>query len=697
EKFFLQITALLDSDTPKEELFRIVKALFKTPGSNCRWSAARAENQHLKLQQLELIDNHNRCHPEILEQVARRPLEKRLLDLCRQLIRSSFIDSDAQADETFNLCAKNLRDFRLALFSHDFESLQKALPIFHEADYDPRFRHPYAALTIHPFNQEWFLKLPLPFQFAALDDSVTHALEDLSTTPELDNFIREHFLTDKAQNRPFILLYTHKLLLSGRLAELDQIYNRYSQLFNGSGLKGAISVMKGNLAAAAAEFAADLELAQTVNPNKIACFDAPIALFYIITAGHIQTSTDWTKVTLILNIGEQEFAYNPFTRDLFRLGETLLHFFRGFTEAAQKSLELVEKRPDKSIFTLLNNLVSYWLTGSVEDGEQKKLKNLKALATENNFPWIALESATLLALNTPESKTEPSPQHLETRLKALSPAFNFEPAWRRTLNAIRQVTPGQNLESSAAESEAASRLAWFVEISREHSLRITPKIQKLNPESSWSIGRNLAFERIQNGDELPFFSTKDRRICRAIRKAYNQNEGPDESLDQGEILKELVGHPHIFRDDRPQIPVLLSAGEVAIIISKKTGPESTFTIRLDPDLHGRDCVTVAQSENRFVFYRNNPELKNIARLLGNDGLTLPLEAQDDIITTIRELAATLPIFSDLDPGLNQNHNLHDHKDSETADNHSDLYLQIFPSGNGLTFDLKVKPLGPSGP
>ncbi len=693
EKFFLQVTALLDSDTPREELFRIIKALAKAPGCRYRWNHDDAARQHSKLQQLELLDNRNRCHPEILEQVARRPLDKRALELCRQLIRSSFIDSDAQAKDTFNSSAKALRDFRLALLSHDFENLQKALPIFYQTAYDPRFRHPYAALTLYPFNRDWFLKFPLSFQFAALDDAITHSLEDLKATPELDNFIIEQFPVDQAVNRPFILLYSHKLLLSGRLTELEQLYDQASLLFNGSGLKGALSTLKGNLAQAATEFAADLEFARSLNPNKVACFDAPIALFYIITAGNIQTATDWNSVATTLNVGEQEFAYNPFTNSLFRLCETLLHFFRGNSDAARISLERIETRPEESIFTMLNNLISYWLTGCIADGERRKLKNIQATASQNDTsPWVALECASMLALSagSPETKTIASTH--EPNLKALTPAINFEPAWRRTLNAIRQVTPNREQPASLENPESGNRLAWFLETTPDNVIQITPKVQRRNPDNSWSNGRNLAFDRIRSGDELPCFTRQDQRICQAIRKACKNDDFKTIPFDQVDILKELVGHPHLFRNNRPKVPVVLSSGEVAVIIRQNPGTEPTFTIRLKPALNERDCIVLADSENRFIFYRNSSEISNIARLLGDNGLTLPLEAQDDIISMIKDLAATLPIFSDIDPEF-----ISETEDQIDSEDPNHLYLQIFPMGEGLQFELKVKPLGAAGP
>ncbi|MCK5679762.1 hypothetical protein KAI46_03010, partial [bacterium] len=68
--------------------------------------------------------------------------------------------------------------------------------------------------------------------------------------------------------------------------------------------------------------------------------------------------------------------------------------------------------------------------------------------------------------------------------------------------------------------------------------------------------------------------------------------------------------------------------------------------------------------------------------------TLPREAESEILNTLDPLAAIVPIYSDLDPGSSR---------SVAPSPNENLFLQIFPSGDGLRFDLLVKPLGPSGP
>ena len=692
EKYFLQITALLDSNTPRQELFRIMKALQQAPGKNPKWDAEKATSQLRKLRQLGLIDNHNRCHHQISEIIARRPLDKRSLDLCRQLIRSSYIDKQPDATEPLEICARTLRNFRLALFSHDLDSLQKYLPIFYRAPYHPRYRHPYAALTLYPFDREWFLKLPLPLQFTALDDCITHSFEDLTPTPELDHFLASHYHPEKPGNRPFILLYAHKLLLSGRLTKLDELFNNNQQLFSGSGFKGAIAALKGDFNQAIHDFKADLKQTHHANPENVACFDAPIAFFYILTLGHTQTAAAWDEAVKTLENGEKAFAYNPYTRDLFRLADTLLKLFRGLVVEARETFSALELRADNSIFTLLAALVSYWSTGEITPEKRLTLK-LLSQSSKPSFPWIALESAQLLVLSQAtdknSSETPNSPfltSDSERELKPLSPAISIEPAWRRTLAALKQLNPGNITSETSTKKTTTMRLAWFVSIDEPGILSLTPKIQKKNPDNSWSPGRNLALNRIYEDDLLPFLTPQDHNICKALRRQPDE-KGESYTFDQRKALPALAGHPHLLLSGNPGTAVAVTPGQPAVTVAKK--PENgAFLIKLSPDFKNREIIVTEESPNRFTFYSNTRELKEVAKFLGPNGLTLPREAESEILNTLEPLADIVPIYSDLAPDTQR-------KAAPRAN--ENLFLHIFPSGDGLRFDLLVKPLGPSGP
>ena len=682
ELFFLQVTALLDGRIPREELFRIMKALCQAPGSRRRWDHEKAAARLRRLRRLELIDNHNRCHPEIREIVSRRPLDGKTIDLCRQLIRSSFLDHRPTLEHPDEeLCARTLRNFRLALLAHDLETLQELQPVFNKAPYDPLYRHPFAALTLYPFDPDWFGRLPLPLQFAALDDGITHALEDLITTPELDRFILQAYPADQPGSRPFILLYAHKLLLSGRLAELEELYREHGGIFSGSGFEGAIAVLKGDFHTAAAAFRRDLASARALNPEGRACFDAPIAFFYILTLGHTQTEAVWIEASETLETGEQELAYNPYTRDLFALARTLLLIFQGFIVEARQTFASLEPRPARSLFSLLGALVDYWLTGRIESENRDRL----AYIAENfpaAFPWPARESAALLALTGdknnhsetgPETELSPGP-------KPLSPSISFEPAWRRTLTALKLLKPETETPAATTAADASQRLAWFIEPAGE-LVNLVPRIQK-RLEKGWSAGRNLALSRIYEGERLPCFSEQDERIFRSLRRRPD-SKGESYGFDLTQALPALVGHPHLFRQGDPQTPVVIDAAEVAVIISAPPGADS-FSLRLAPDLGERELLVVEKSPTRLVFYRNREELREVSRLLGPRGLTLPREAEAELKQALAPLAGITPVFTDLE--------------SDTASTGSArLYLQIFPTGSGLQFDLKVKPLGDTGP
>jgi superfamily II DNA or RNA helicase len=692
--FFLQITALLDDRIPREELFRIMKALIQAPGIRGRWESSQAAARLRQLRNQGLIDDHNRCHPKIREIIARRPLDFKIIELCRQLLRSSFINQPPTQEQPERLCAHTLRNFRLALLAHDFETLQQYLPTLHRAPYNPRYRHPYAALTLYPFDPEWFRSLPLPLQFAALDDCLTHSLEDLVVTPELDNFILETYPADQPGNRPFVLLYAQKLLFSGRLEELERLCQNHQELFSGSGFKGAMATLQGDFQAAEAHFQHDLEFARSRNSEGTTCFEAPIIFFYTLTLGHTQTAAVWDQVQETLACGREQLIYNPYTRDLFLLSEILLQTFRGLTPLARDLFRKLERRPTNSLFTLLEILASYWLNGTLAEGECERLAELEVHCQEH-FPWIAIESRALLELNQESPKpidTSAKHQPLTTpaitgkQPEPLSPAITFEPAWQRTLEALRQLQPDTVAATRVEENEPAMRLAWFIDLKSQWELTIIPRIQKRS-DGGWSPGRNFALGRIYDGERLPFFSDLDERLCRTLRRQPN-GKGDEFFFDQLTALPLLAEHPHLFLRGHPKIPATLSQAPIAIVVQRIPDNE-TLIVRLSPDPEDDDFRIVRAGKNRFIFYLNNPRLKEIARLLGHRGLRIPISAR-------KELAATLEPLSSITPVYTNDSQLANLGDAASPIDNPVIHLQIHPAGSGLGFAIKVKPLGEQG-
>ena len=359
---------------------------------------------------------------------------------------------------------------------------------------------------------------------------------------------------------------------------------------------------------------------------------------------------------------------------------------------ARTSFSALEKRPDNSIFTLLTSLVSYWLTGEISDEKRQQLSTL-ATSSKPSFPWVALECAQLLILTEPRNHKEsakpekvPHLTELNNELKALSPAISIEPAWRRTLAALQQLTPDNIAATDSEKPDATMRLAWSVGIIEPGILHLTPKIQKCNSDKSWSPGRNLALNRIYEEDLLPFLTPQDHRICKTLRRQSDE-KGESFTFEQRKALPALAGHPHIFLNGHPEIPVAVTPGQAAIMVDH-IPEKDTFSINLYPNLENREIIVIEESPTRFTFYTNTSELKEVAKFLGPDGLILPHEAENEILDTLGPLAAIVPIFTNLAPGSTK---------GTSITNNQNLFLQIFPSGSGLRFDLRVKPLGPSGP
>ncbi|MBN2707039.1 MAG: DEAD/DEAH box helicase, partial [Deltaproteobacteria bacterium] len=234
--------------------------------------------------------------------------------------------------------------------------------------------------------------------------------------------------------------------------------------------------------------------------------------------------------------------------------------------------------------------------------------------------------------------------------------------------------------------EKEARLAWFISYNSPGELSLTPKIQKALPDKSWSQGRNLALGRVFAGEHFHFFTLQDHQIFQSLLR-QTDDKGETFAFEQSRAIPALAGHPYLFINGRDQIPASLQAGQTRIMVDKSAA-DGEISLQIYPEFNGRDFMVVEESPARFTFYRNNHQLEEIARLLGRDGSAMPPEAEPEIPDILEALLPLLPVHSNL-PLTPEG--------SAPAVSETQLFLQIFPAGDGLRFELTSKPLGPQGP
>ncbi|PRC91405.1 DEAD/DEAH box helicase [Solimicrobium silvestre] len=318
-------------------------------------------------------------------------------------------------------------------------------------------------------------------------------------------------------------------------------------------------------------------------------------------------------------------------------------------------------------------LAYFWQDCPVTETDRRNLQRLSALSQQHGYMWVAAELDQLCnaQFNEPEQFHG---WHQAHQLKPLCMALQREEAWQRALSALSQL-------KTAAQSGADTRIAWFLEC-ESHYVNLEPREQKRSAKGVWSKGRPVALKRLSyEQDSLPGIIEQDKKIATCIKKSYdNYYGGSDYELNGEKALPFLIGHPAVYWLDAPDVKIDILKGEPALTM-KQHG--STISLQLEPDMNADEAVIWRkQTPTRLVVYPSNPELKQIAGIIGK-GLSVPSNAKEQLVAVIAAIAPHLAIHSDL-PELAQ------HIDSIPAD--TTLYAHLLPLKEGLRVQFLMRPL-----
>ena len=346
-----------------------------------------------------------------------------------------------------------------------------------------------------------------------------------------------------------------------------------------------------------------------------------------------------------------------------------------------KSGTPLDGKPNHTYFQSLDDffvrLACYWQDTAATEPDRRNLHNLLALSQRHGYHWVAAEIAQLYRQQFDEA-IEPSLTlenwHGEHQCKPLYQALQRQETWQRALSALSQL-------KTPANSGADVRIAWFLEC-ESHYINLEPREQKRNAKGVWSKGRPIALKRLSyEQDSLPGISEQDKKIASCIRKSYDNYYGASDYEINGEkALPFLIGHPHVFWLDAPEVHIDISRGEPALIMTQQS---DKIHMQLEPAMDRDEAVIWhKQTPTRLVVYPGSPEIKQIAGIIGQ-GLTVPANAKAQLVDVIAAIAPHLRIHSDL-PELAQ------HITQVPVD--STMYAHLLPLKDGLRVQFLVRPL-----
>ena len=339
---------------------------------------------------------------------------------------------------------------------------------------------------------------------------------------------------------------------------------------------------------------------------------------------------------------------------------------------------------------LLVCLAWHWL-GDKPTKDMLEELALNVFDAEDMDAWYLVQSLALLAHYHYQGPRHTSIHALRKRsanITGFAPVLNLiqpKASWELALNALNLLEP--NRKPQASSDTSSLRLIWALELDHGQE-SLTPKEQKQNKKGSWSRGRNVALKRLhESPEELPYLSEADKQICKNIISGYGYRGYLEYELLFINALRAASNHPHIYWAGRYENPIEIINSEPELIVKEKN---KQLLIQLNPTPHDTDSKThlAKESDYRLRLVQFSEQHLQIARILGETGITVPIDAKEQALKSINAIAPLLAIHSDIGGG-----NIDAHEQAPCRR----LFMQIETQNAGLKFELSVRPLGQDGP
>jgi superfamily II DNA or RNA helicase/tetratricopeptide (TPR) repeat protein len=276
----------------------------------------------------------------------------------------------------------------------------------------------------------------------------------------------------------------------------------------------------------------------------------------------------------------------------------------------------------------------------------------------------------------------------QTPARDLAELWKVREVWEGRICALERLLHGVE-QGKGRPVIASRRLAWKLSEYGEAGIRVTPVEQGRTRGGAWTRGREIALHRLVNrgGRGLDCLTEQDKAAVAASLSGQDEGYGSFYGPNPGITLEALIGHPNVFWEGRPQIPVEVVKGSPEVHIVPKG---QKVCIRMDPypnmDLEDptqcRHVIKESTSRIRVLTFERIHV--RMAEILGADGLTLPKDRAEEALARLQGLSRHVAIRSDVALAGTE---------AKTLEPDCRPRLRLQRMGQGLRAEMVVVPLG----
>ncbi len=681
EQALLQLLSIIYEPAHTTLIVNCLKKLdLKGPRGN-RPTTPFVNHYIAKLEKGGFVDDKRQVHAELVEIISRKAFDKQ-----RFSTYASVVQKEAPAAYYYGKwstrCWRAVRELRIGIYTQNFELIDQALSFLDNQCQELPFGvPPVIQIVARPFDRSWFGSLPPSLQFFLLNYIVRFALDNLLPFPEVSEYLEDeagfrHLGEDELL--PFQRLLLNLYLFQGRIDKASELLERNDDIGTATGSAGTLAFLKGDYQAAQRLFDDDLDRLKSINKTDASAFFGPQGLFHVLSSLAPGDSAALDRAARQISIALSVFEESEEHHCYLFLNAVVEHLLK---QDGQQEITLPIDAARSAPTVLFAALAQFWLTGKLEADLAGLTASLHVKAKENSYGLLAIGFGQILIKTGKHGDYAAACDRLQkqTGIQPFIDLIEPEEPWKRSLQALINIST----DGVQTQTDRDRRLIWLVQYDKK-KLTVKPREQKRLPTSDWSRGRPISLARLHGASQLPFVSLQDRKICLAIRKTDSGEGQPQFSFNNDRLLTALVGHPLLFLNDSPTTPVEFIAGEPELLV-EHVGEE--LQINFSIPISAENTVLIRETLTRFKVLKISQNHRRVASITGRDGLRVPLEASEEVLTAIGNIASFMTVHS----AIGVDRSSRQAKDIQFVEADSTIHLHMLPYGSGFRLEMLVKP------
>jgi len=348
---------------------------------------------------------------------------------------------------------------------------------------------------------------------------------------------------------------------------------------------------------------------------------------------------------------------------------------------------------------LFLNLTRHWLGEQPDEQLVERLARHVERASDIGLHWYVDEGLTLLSaqgLHRPDKEFQPQIRSTGWLLTV----YRKQADWKAGLDALTLTARRHvRIAGNTNDKVGSRRLGWWLEADGSR-LHVEPREQRLARNNSWNNGRRFPLKLLLDEcGTLDFLCEHDLKICAHLRNQMQSNHAlyfeKRFEFCTAESLDLIFNHPRLYREnpdpeaDQP-LRVSMRESQTSLQVDDDKALQE-IKISMQPFPHSdiqsmSDFFCQWQDPNILSVQRYTEGQLEIAHALTYKGLSVPSDSSDEVLDSLRSMAALLEVHTDIDSA-----------DANTVEPQNCIAFHLRPLETGLDVAMTVYPLGEHGP